>query len=211
MNLTDIIIYLQTDLDASVQNDVYPVLQADRVPGGYFGTPRLVMCYLDFLGALYSGFRAGENPNSIATTAKAIRYIQEVMFLVDPAYRQNGRLLVEVYRHGTVHLYAPCSLQRSSDNRILQWEVYKGTRREMLAAGTVSAKWVKHMEIYNHNASTDVLPISIICLYEDLRQSIDEYCALLQQEHLSGSTILKDNFVSAANQIVASKTVNFNW
>jgi len=210
MTLGDIIIYLQTDLDASIQNDVYPVLQADKVQGGYFAVPRLVMCYVDFLGALYCGFTAGGNPN-IASTAKASRYIQDVMSLVDPAYRQNGRLLIEMYRHGTVHLYAPISLRRNSDNRILQWEAYKGTRKEMLVAGTVAAKWVKHMEIYNHDHTTDVLPISIVCLYEDLRQSIDEYCALLQREHASGRTNLRDHFVSAANQIIASKVVNYNW
>jgi hypothetical protein len=211
MALSDIIIYLQADLDVSIQNDVYPVIQAEKRDGGYFAVPRLVMCYVDFIGALYSGFSAGTNPNNIATTAKAVKYIDEVMSLVDPLYRQNGKLLVEIYRHGTVHLYSPISLKRNSDNRILQWEVYKGTRREMLIAGTVAAKWVTHMDIYHYDANNDVLPISINCLYEDLRQSIDEYCNLLQHEHASGLTTLKDNFVSAANQIVASKVVNFNW
>lgn len=210
MSFADIMIYLQTDLDTSIQNDVYPVLQADKREGGYFAVPRLVLCYIDFLGALYCGF-SGTNVNKIATTAKAKKFIRDVMSRVDPAYGTHGDLLVEVYRHGTVHLYSPISLKRTSDNKVLQWELYKGTRREMLIAGTYSSKWVSHMKLYSHDTTTDVLPISITCLYEDLRQSIDEYCELLQQEHTSGATTLKDNFVSAANQIVAYKVVNYNW
>lgn len=208
MTLADIIIYLQTDLDVSIQNDVYPVLQADKPEGGYFAVPRLVLCYVDYLGALYCGFSPGTN--KIATTCKANKYIHDIMARVDPAYGENGHLLVEVYRHGTVHLYSPSCLKRN-DNRILQWELYKGTRKEMLISGAASSKWVKHMELYSHDANIDVLPISIVCLYEDLRQSIDEYCELLQKECILGVTILKNNFVSAANQILSPKDVKFTW
>lgn len=210
MSLTDIIIYLQTDLKASVKNDVYPVLQLDKKDGGYFAVPRLVLCYVDFLGALYCGF-SGTNLRRIATSTKARRYLRNVMWMVDPGYRSEADALIEVYRHGTVHLYAPSPLKRTSDNRILEWLAYKGPRRQMLSAGTTSAKWIKHLECHQHDANTDVLPISINCMYEDLQQSIDEYCGLLQNEYQRGANTLLNNFVSAANQIAQPKPVTISW
>jgi len=70
--------YLHANLKPSIQNDVYPVIQANKTEGGYFAVPRLIFCYIDYLGALYSGCR-GNNPLRIATTAKARSYLQDVM------------------------------------------------------------------------------------------------------------------------------------
>ena len=210
MTLSDVLIYLQADLQNSIINDVYPALQANKKEGGYFSVPRLVFCYIDFLGALYSGF-SGTDPTKIATTAKAKKYLREVMGLVDPQYGRQADALVEVYRHGTVHLYAPLVLKRMHDNRELVWECYKGTRRVIKAVGSSTTVWITHLKPYQVNQNTDVLPISINCLYDDLHQSIDEYCSLLSNEHQKGQNALLNRFISAANQIVQPKSVRITW
>ncbi|MCL0082704.1 hypothetical protein M1O14_03225 [Dehalococcoidia bacterium] len=52
-----VIEYLTDDLQKSIRMDVYPAIQIGNGEGGYFAVPRLVLCYVDFLGALYRGYR----------------------------------------------------------------------------------------------------------------------------------------------------------
>jgi hypothetical protein len=56
MDLTAIVNYLNDDLKKSVENDVYPCLNLGHDEGGYFGVPRLVLSYVDYLAALYNGY-----------------------------------------------------------------------------------------------------------------------------------------------------------
>lgn len=186
MSLDDVLIYLNADLEATVQNDIYPVIQADKQEGGYFAVPRLVFCYIDYLGALYSGY---SGKGDIATTCKAKNYLMNIMSMVDTQYGRQADTLIDVYRHGTVHLFAPLSLKQKTSNRELTWYVYKGTRHQLKGLGAHQAQWLRHLEVYNAGENIDVLPISINCLYDDLRQSIDEYCGLLQREAQSGQSV----------------------
>lgn len=191
-------------------NDVYPAIQADKLEGGYFSVPRMVLCYVDYLGALYSGF-TGTDIAKIATTAKARKYLVDVMGRVDPAYNKQAKALIEIYRHGTVHLHAPIVLINKANKRKLVWECYKGTRRAMKQISQNAEVWYEHLIPYRVDSTTDVLPISINCLYDDLNQSIDEFCSMLFQELKCKGNKLLNNFVSAANVIIQPKPVDFDW
>ena len=206
MTLSRIIDYLRTDLKVSIQNDIFPALQTDKAEGGYFSVPRLVLCCVDYLGALYCGFD-GKDPNHIATANKAKKFLREVMAKADRRYGGRGDLLVEMYRHGTVHLNAPLSLIRSTDNRIITWQCYKGPR-----TAATAERIIVHLHPYEFQAGADILPISINCLYDDLLASIEEYCnLLLLDDNQNGGGELITRFVSAANALVVPKRVSFRW
>ena len=44
------------DLAKSVTTDVVPIIQPNNPEGGYYGVPRMVLCYIDILGLLFSGW-----------------------------------------------------------------------------------------------------------------------------------------------------------
>jgi len=56
MTQNEITSYLLNDLKVSVNNDVYPTIHPNNPEGGYFAVPRLVLSYVDYLGALYHGY-----------------------------------------------------------------------------------------------------------------------------------------------------------
>jgi hypothetical protein len=185
--------YLRDDLKESIKNDIGPILQPEKEEGGYFGVARLVLCYIDFLGALYGGCEDKTNKRKIATPGKALCFIREVLGSVDRHYKEhqykdhqgkdhdNADLLYEMYRHGTVHLYAPKVLKRKQGGRELQWLLYKGEREKWVIADRRAVK-VRHMQPITKDAESDWLPVSINCLYDDLNAAIDEFCHRLQHQ-----------------------------
>ena len=169
--------FLQGDLKQSIENDIRPILQPEKEEGGYFGVTVLVLCYVEFLGALYDGKKGGN------TTNKSVRFIKEVLGSVDSQYRlaDNARLLHDMYRHGTVHLYAPKVLKSKRSRRELRWFLYKGHREARKIVDRRALK-LRHMQPIESDAVSDWLPVSINCLYDDLRAAIDEFCALLDAD-----------------------------
>lgn len=131
MNKDEICEYLEEDLKKSIFNDVKPIIQPHEKEGGYFGVSRLVLCYVDYLGALYIGYN-GETDRSgrkkISTVNKAKSYIKHVLSKVDPLYESYGDLLYEMYRHGTVHLYQPKTFINKDTKETLSWLTHKGSR-----------------------------------------------------------------------------------
>ena len=69
---------------------------------GFFEPVLLILCWCDFLGALYSG--KGEWNKS---TERTELFIKEVMSVANPKYVQAAKFIVKNYRHGSVHAYAP--------------------------------------------------------------------------------------------------------
>jgi len=182
--------YLQGDLKQSIRNDIYPILQPEKEEGGYFGVACLVLCYLDFLGALYRGYggdifaknkKFPQGRKKIATPRKTLDFIMDILGSVDCHYKDhdNADLLYEMYRHGTVHLYAPKVLKRNG--RELRWLLYKGHREARKIVDGRALK-LRHMQPIEGDAVSDWLPVSINCLYDDLNAAIDEFCHRLQHE-----------------------------
>jgi rRNA processing protein Gar1 len=175
--------FLQRDLKQSIKNDIYPILQPEKEEGGYFGAACLVLCYLDFLGALYGGYPKNDKfprgRKKIATQQKTVGFIKDILGSVDCRYKHNADLLYEMYRHGTVHLYAPKVLKKNG--RELRWLLYKGEREKREMADRRALK-VQHMQPIERDDESDWLPVSINCLYDDLRTAIDEFCALLDAD-----------------------------
>jgi hypothetical protein len=68
---------------------------------GFFEPILLCSCWCDFLGALCAG------DATIGNTKRIKSFVDNVLGEVNPRYRDASDRLVSVYRHGTVHAYAP--------------------------------------------------------------------------------------------------------
>lgn len=200
------------DLKKSLENDVYPIIQRYNTQGGYFGVPRAVLSYVDYLGALYRGYNGEMNRGNraIATTPKAERFIQDIMGAVDPNYAVNGRLLYKMYRHGTIHLYRPNTLRNMTTGETLLWVAYKGNRMDNITHdGRLIV--VEHV-VPQYGSDTEYLfPVAINCLYDDLQAAIDHYYQMIEDEVNSGVTTLQENYSNTKDALDLPEEVNLTW
>jgi len=196
MSLARMKSFLNEELKEQILLEVAPILHLGQAQGGYFGVTRHILCFIDFLGALYSGYRVEnfKEREDIAMSKKAIKFITEIMGDIDTYYKLNGRLFYEMYRHGLVHLYQP-KMFLQSNGKELHWLVYKGPRE---AALVKEVSGVRHIGIVASpsNQNVEYLPVSINCLYYDLIQAIDLYVSLLEKDKT-----LQQKFISAINVI----------
>jgi hypothetical protein len=99
--------FLRDDYSKVVRRTRYLYVDAPQDPQlgyGFFEPVQLALCWCDFLGALYNGTTAGGNG------ARIRGFINGVLGEINPAYRSVAGDLMTVYRHGTVHAYAPDGL-----------------------------------------------------------------------------------------------------
>lgn len=185
MELWQIKRFLQEEVKEQIFLEVAPILYIGQEVGGYFGATRQILCFLEFLGALYSGYNGRDKyPNGakkIASSKKSIMFIKKILGEVDDMYSQNGKYLYAMYRHGLVHLYQPRTIKQKN-GRILMWAPYKGARERATInfrtdVREFSIQNVRHMGISENpsDKSSDLLTVSIICLYKDLLTVIDNF------------------------------------
>lgn len=117
------------DLKTSAGTDILPIVNLNKPEGGYLGVPRSILSYVDYLGALYCGYKGEtigkDKRRNIATTTKAKKFIKDIFGEIYEPYRKYGEIMYEMYRHGTVHLYRPNTLV-NRNGKTLEWLAYKG-------------------------------------------------------------------------------------
>ena len=202
------------DLATSARNDIEPIIQPTNPEGGYFGVPRAVLSYIDYLGALYRGYNGEQDRNGvrrIATSRKAEHFITEIMSQIDPVYGESGRLLYRMYRHGTVHLYRPNAMRRP-DRRIIAWISYKGPREGLVSDGNITDVPARHCKPIRWSDEEDRLPVSINCLYDDLLSSIERYYGMIEVEINSGqNSRLQENFSNVVDALMEPDETDLTW
>lgn len=203
--------YFSKDLKHSIKTDVDPLVPTL----GLFGVPRQFFCYVDYLGALWEGpttstvsRKAAQGIKDLATTAKAISVLQGVFGKVYAPYATQAKNLVNMYRHGLVHSYAPKVLKRNSDGEGLAWLSYAGPRSCPYGPTTLT-----HLLVYKPNPALPLsnLPVSITCLAEDLRLALDQVVAELQAEAAAGVTTRIDKMRATAAELAVPATGPFTW
>lgn len=200
MSLVRMKSFLGEEVKEQILLEIAPILHIGQDQGGYFGPSRQILCFIDFLSALYDGY-AGKG--KISTSDKAINFIKDLMGeKIDPYYKVNGELLYKMYRHGLVHLYQPKSFKQKNGKE-LRWFAYKGSREKhveeiKIDGRTVEFNDVRHVAIVPHPEKPNIeyLAVSVNCLYYDLIQSIDIYLVMLEQDKA-----LQAKLISAANAI----------
>ena len=101
-----VISHIEVNLLTAINNDLVKVLRFhSKVGGGFHSIPREAFCYIDYLGSLRYG------PPS--QSKKAISYIENYLGKINNRYVGVGRLIYELWRHGTVHEFDPKSLIHS--------------------------------------------------------------------------------------------------
>jgi hypothetical protein len=202
MTNTEIEEYLGHDLKVSIINDIKPCLLGE---GGYFSVPRLVLSYVDYLGALFHGYKHPEQTKQrlFAKHTYAKRFLKYIFGLLDSNYCYYGDLLWEIYRNGTVHLYEPLTLQNSGQR--ITWVTYKGERENAFLPVPYEVEVTHLVPLYFRNHIW-IQPISIDCLYLDLVSAID-----LLAEIISKDSNLSLIFRNTANALQEATPTSLKW
>lgn len=181
MDIEQIKEYLRGDIKKSIVNDVFPCLNLDREESGHFAVPRLVLCYADFLGYLYT---------NVSLSKSAVKFIRDCFGEINSDYKKYGGLLYFAYRHGTVHEYEPKTIEMSN-GQIIKWIIGK----ERTFFWEVDGNYYTHLKPKNSR-----FPISIKCLYDDLLKSIEVFI-----HKIESNSDLVTNFNLALTEIRTPK------
>lgn len=219
MTTKEVLDYLNVEMKTLVEDEIKPCLSigvANR--GGFFSVPMLVLSCVDYLGALYSGWQPSERDHNgrpiFTSSVKAVRYLHDVFGEVFPEYKKQGRLLWEIYRHGTVHLNEPKALQNGK--KTISWYIFKGNWKERMIVGKVPTGIGKSVEMsfLSHIVPIEItglpdewiMPVCTTCLYEDLLGSLDVYSQMIQKD-----PTLEDKFRNTVNEMVKPDQTNITW
>ena len=204
MKLCEMKQFLQEEVKEQILLEIAPILHIGISQGGYFGVTRQILCLVDFLGALYSGYNGEVDKKTgrkvISKAEKAIKFIEDVFGDKDTNYKTNGKYLYLMYRHGLVHLYQPKELELK-DGKKLSWLAYKGARE---GATVLEVQNVRHMEISQnpHDPNIKYLTIWITSLYYDLITAMDLYTKKLENDKDS-----QNKWITTANAICEPEKV----
>ena len=156
-NSTDIIIYLEQDFLTAINNDLIEVVKFhNRGTGGFHSVPREVFCYIDYISAI----RYGGNNSS-----NAIQFIEKYLGRTNARYKHYGKLLYEMWRHGTVHEFDPKRLKHSSKKYSVGWQTNNDSRKTEREC---------HLECFKVYGKSDtyVLNINLFQLVDDFVESV---------------------------------------
>jgi hypothetical protein len=217
MTKQEITDYLNIDMRKIITDDIGQCLLIGKPEGGYFSIPKLVLSCVDYLGALYEGWNGERDSRTrrpiFTSSQKATHYIQNVLGQVFYEYRTRGALLWEIYRHGTVHLNQPKTLQYGAET--IGWLIIKGGFEERTfivqlptTGGQKINKWIAHLvpDLYPNTTNEWFLPLSTTCLYEDLLKSLDVYIDMINK-----NPNLENNFRSAIDEMIKPDQTQITW
>ena len=152
-------------LATAIQKDLVPLLSFPE--GAPYTVIREWACYVDHLGSLFSG--------EIASSQKRFRlYLREVLSEVDSRYRQRSDLLLQMFRHGTVHEFDPKVLVNTSGERLGSAVITTPGRNQTITLEDSRSFTVSHLDIAPHIDlhGQFALWVSTHCLVGDLLESI---------------------------------------
>ncbi|NYT00554.1 MAG: hypothetical protein GKB99_02375 [Methanocellales archaeon] len=160
--------YLNKNIRQSIIDDVKRIAQYhnDTQVGGFFGIPRQVFCYIDFLGWIAFGYI--DNNGKPRNTKCSEEYIRKYF---PDNYKDYAELIYAMWRHGTVHSYEPYTFYLENRNsppkkiKIL-WQSNNDDTSSHRAAN------MKFFPL-ERKRSTLRLNINICQLVDDLLKSLD--------------------------------------
>jgi hypothetical protein len=111
--------FLRKDFIKVVRRTKYVYVQrkpAKRIGYGFFEPVLLALAWCDFLGALYCGDGRPRQNGGLSNEERITRFVVDVLGEINSRYKGVSQDIVRVYRHGTVHAYAPAGAFRISVN-----------------------------------------------------------------------------------------------
>ena len=139
-----------------------PLLHTDG--GAPHTIVRQFSCYVDYLGALYTG--------KPGVGVRFRGFLNDVMGQIDAGYRQSSEVLYLTYRNGPVHAYDPKTLFLSN-GLTLGWLEYQGER----AGQDWDGMTISHLRLVQRpgEPTAHYLPVSTNWLLEDLKSAIHTF------------------------------------
>lgn len=180
--------FINKELLPQVKLEIGNWIHPRKRQGGYFVVTRQILCMIDFLGAVYSGYSKAEKDRDrsdgqerISKTNKAKKFIATFFKPRNVYHAAAIGQLYDIYRHGLVHLYQPRVLKYNS-KKALQWFFYRGQKRFYkrmsidAPQGKKIFKNVGYLQVLkNSNLKYYYFPIGIDCLYEDFVSAVELY------------------------------------
>lgn len=166
----DVADYLENDLLQAIQNDLVDVLKFHEKKNisGFHSIPREVFCYIDYLGILLEG--------PPASSKKAITFIEKYMAKADTKYKQYGKILYEMWRHGTVHEFDPKVIMHSQHKYKMGWQTNNSSKPHNRSC---------HLECFKMQGTRNeyVLHINLFELVEHLIFASRSLISALKRDH----------------------------
>lgn len=157
----------------TVRSDLFPLRRKDQGGCTEGGAPHTISrefsCYVDYLGALYTGWAEWKKSGE-----RFAAYLREVLGQVNPGYGQHAGLIREMYRNGPVHEFDPkVVFNRNGDQ--CGWLVSVGHSPGFHDFGGSQKVQICHLEVGLRPDRRDVyyLPIFTSQLLDDLIASIE--------------------------------------
>jgi len=163
--------YLDMLLD-TIRNDLFPLRRKDQGGCTDGGAPHTISrefsCYVDYLGALYTGWAEWNKSGE-----RFAAYLREVLGQVNRAYAQHAELVREMYRNGPVHEFDPKVVFNSNGDQC-GWLESVGISPGWHDFGSGQKVQVSHLTIVAHPsvAKAYYLPVFTSQLLNDLVESI---------------------------------------
>lgn len=206
MSLDEIVGFINNELLPQTKAEIKSWIWPNKKTGGYFVVSRQIMCMVDFLGAVYSGYPYKErildkDGKKIANATKAKKFITRFFGPKNTYNKDVVDKLYEMYRNGLVHLYQP-KILKFGNNGKLKWGLYRGARnQDKLSLGSNKGKQtfrnISHMQIVPNILNREnYLLICIDSLYEDFEKAVFKY-----RDKLKSTRSLQVKWRTAVNAI----------
>ena len=200
----DWISYFRGDLMSSVAHDVKPLVSS----GGLFGVPRQFFPYVEYLSGLVLG---PATQDKFSTTSQVRTFLKTWMNRVDHRYESHADLLLAMWRHGLVHAYKPKVLAGPSGRRISWASFDEGRTLVRPFRGQEAATFTHLVPFLDPTGPSDVFPVSIFALVEDLEAILGIVAGDIERERDTGHRTLGAKLKEAATFLATPVPVDFTW
>lgn len=206
MTCEEMTTFIDNELLPQAKTEIQTWIWPRKKTGGYFVVSRQIMCMVDFLGAVYSGYPLNERKldkdgKHISSATKTKKFITEFFKPSQTYNKDTVEKLYSMYRNGLVHLYQPKILKFGSKGK-LQWALYRGDRHQDKLTfgfdkGKITIHNVNHLQIIpNKLNQNNYLLICIDSLYEDFEKAIITY-----RNDLNSTKLLQRKWRTTVNAI----------
>jgi hypothetical protein len=191
-------------------------------PGpAYFSLVLGVMCGIDYVAALYTGWDGMGGHRAIAKRWKTIAFMHDVMTTAtaEAGYKAYGEHVYDIFRCGTVHLGGPKRVKLTSQEcstPVLTWALMP-RRVDTVPIGRRNYS-MRHLQPQvvkkqiEHYAEVTVLPVSLYALFDDYVAACEFFAADLEAERDAGESALLRRWRSTADLLTQPEPVeNLEW
>jgi hypothetical protein len=175
--------------EKGIDTDIIPAMNRGISQGGYHSTIRLIFCFIDVLGAMYS---------NDSKASSAIDFIKVYFGKINIRYAEIAGILYATFRHGSIHTYyskrflingipyrwlicKDTDLPDPTNKSVVLWKKEEDGDGQLYTHLITQSQNPSH-QYFNDNPKTMMLPISLEKFVEDLKLATSNYVIDLEKE-----------------------------